>query len=494
MNRVFATIAFLLSLVPAFSQSDSSRIEISVRPNEQKPLVVPMDSLGFAVLDSRSDNLLDPANILKVVGYDTDMKEQWRQSISYNKRLSLTQYEYHESNLYLIYNNQSREEVEFYIIQSTSGEVAKYIFSYLDNLVIDDFSVINKKVYILGTLKRLPVLLEFDLSTKKVAPFSMAISAKNVKVLEVLRNGNTQITATISMEVNKEKQILAKTFDVNTKQSTEFVVKPAKEYGLLTGKLTALNAMDKLVVGTYGYRNRATSQGMYVAAYVGNREVIKKYHRFTDMSNFFDFLSDKEQTRLNEKAKKKSAKGKDLKLKYRLLVHEVLVYDDQYVMVGEAYYPTYRTESYRRRGARGYFYDTRTVFDGYKFTHAVVAAIDKRGDLTWNHSFKINDTKSFQLKERVRMLVDQDVLTLIYNIEGEIYQLQIKNGELIEKSSSVKLGKKYDNDQVRNSDLGQTEYWYDNHFLTWGYQRIKNNRGEGNMNKRNVFYINRLSY
>lgn len=476
------------------AQSDTTRIEILLRPNEIRPIVIPMDSMGLAILDVRQENLLDPSNVIKVIGYDAIMQRKWEKSISHNRRLSLRLHEFQQGKLFLIFGSQSREEVEFYVINPISGNVEKHNFNYLDNLLIEDFTVIENNIYILGTLKRLPVLLEFDLTTNKVEPFPMAINAKSVVVLDVFKSGFSQVTATVSMQVNKRKQILAKTFDTTTKQSEEFVVRPSEEYDLFNGKMTVLTENDKLVIGIYGYRNRTGSQGLYVGGYVGSREVIKKYHRFTDMNNFFAFLSDREQKRMKEKVSKKAQKGRDLKLRYRLLLHEAIIFNDQYIMVGEAYYPTYRTKRYKRYRPRGYYYDTRRVFDGYKFTHAVVAAIDKRGDLAWDHSFKINDTKTFQLKERVKILTSTKKLTLIYNLKGNIHQLQIENGKILHDEKSVELETKFHSDQVKNSDLGQAEYWYDSYFLAWGYQKIKNSEGESSTNQRNIFYINKLSY
>ena len=475
-----------------FAQRDSTRVEISIEPNEARLLVSPMDSLGFAVIDKRQFNSFDPSHSLKIIGYNMDMQQCWKKTIDYNKHLSLRLYEFQEGKLYLIFGSQTKEEVAFYIIDPINGEAQRHGFFYLDNLLIEHFTVAEEKVYVLGTLKQLPVLLEFDLATKKVVPFSMAINARNVKLLGVF-SGFSQVSAMVSIVSNRRKQILVKTFDIKTRNKAQFVVGSPKAYDLLNGKLAILNATDKLVVGTYGYRNKSESQGMYVGGYVGEQEVVKKYHKFVDMNNFFNFLSEKEQQQIKEKISKKAEKGKDLKIKYRLLVHQAIVYNNQYVIVGEAYYPTYRKKWDRRSRARGY-YDTRLVFDGYKFTHAIVVAIDKRGDLVWNHSFKINDTQTFQLEERVKTLRQQNRLTLIYTIEGNIYQMHIENGKVLEQTKSIALGTMYANDLIRDSDLGQVEYWYDNYFLAWGSQKIKNKQEEHEGSKRSVFYINKLSY
>ena len=115
---------------------------------------------------------------------------------------------------------------------------------------------------------------------------------------------------------------------------------------------------------------------------------------FVSLDNFFAFLTEKEQKKIAQKVERKEEKGKTHKVKYRLLIHDVISRQGQYVMVGEAYYPVYRTERvndiYGRRG----FYTNRVVFDGYQYTHAVVAVFDKSGQLIWDNSFKIDDTKT----------------------------------------------------------------------------------------------------
>ncbi len=59
-------------------------------------------------------------------------------------------------------------------------------------------------------------------------------------------------------------------------------------------------------------------------------------------------------------------------------------------------------------------------------------------------------------------------------------------------SQSVVLESKYRGDKVME-DLGSRMiHWYDNYFICYGYQKIKNNRISGG--KRTTFYFNKLAF
>ena len=135
------------------------------------------------------------------------------------------------------------------------------------------------------------------------------------------------------------------------------------------------------------------------------------------------------KAKTKEKIDKKKSLGKELKSRYSLLVHDLKVRNDQYVMVGEAYYPTYRSVSMRDHYYRRYMEDTRAVFDGYLYTHAIVAAFDQDGQLLWDHSVRVDRKKHFRLRERVNSKVDDDFIYLLYPDQGTINHIQIANEE-----------------------------------------------------------------
>ena len=196
---------------------------------------------------------------------------------------------------------------------------------------------------------------------------------------------------------------------------------------------------------------------------------------------------------MESKIEKKKSKGKDLRIQYRLLVHDVIKQDDLYVMIGEAYYSQYVSKSYSDFFTSYSREPGDFDFDGYQFTHAVIAGFDNQGALIWDNTFNIHDYKSYNLKKRVKVNTNkqnQDIV-LLYTLEGMIHKLVINKGQIIRQNDQFKLAAP--SDLVKQSDLGEAEYWYDNYFIAWGYQKLKRSQ-EAGQRKRNIFYVNKMIF
>jgi hypothetical protein len=48
-------------------------------------------------------------------------------------------------------------------------------------------------------------------------------------------------------------------------------------------------------------------------------------------------------------------------------------------------------------------------------------------------------------------------------------------------------------DKTRWTGVTKTEYWYENYFLTYGWQKIKNTDEKGSK-KRKVFFVSKLQF
>ncbi len=76
-----------------------------------------------------------------------------------------------------------------------------------------------------------------------------------------------------------------------------------------------------------------------------------------------------------------SKAGKEYSLKYLMASHHVMTDGTDYFYLGEAFYPTYTTT---RVGNM-----VTTVFNGYAYTHAVLAKFNEQGELIWDNCFKM---------------------------------------------------------------------------------------------------------
>ena len=186
-------------------------------------------------------------------------------------------------------------------------------------------------------------------------------------------------------------------------------------------------------------------------------------------------------------------KGKEISFDYKLLVHDIIKRDSSYIMIAEAYYPEYHTvtytsvDSYGRPETVSY-----TVFDGYRYTDALIACFDKQGELLCDNSFEIWNILTFNLHERVKVLIDGDDIMLAYSNEGEIASKIIRGNEVIEGKQYTKIESKYSSDKLISDYNSDMEYWYGNYFISYGYQKIKNKQQD--KSKRTVFYFNKIAF
>jgi hypothetical protein len=208
------------------------------------------------------------------------------------------------------------------------------------------------------------------------------------------------------------------------------------------------------------------------------------------------------EKRIKNRIERKKIKGKKIKFNYRFLVHELIPYKDQFVMLGEAFYPRYASvdrSSYRflspfSWASPGMMYEGR-VFDGYYYTHAIVMGFDEDGKLVWDNSFEINDVKTFTLEQFVKLDILSDRLALMYLFDNRIRTKIIQDHLVIEGKTIDPIRTFRENDIVKDDRSGgnKLEYWYENYLYAYGIQDIVTSSTAGQA-KRRVFFINKVHY
>ncbi len=129
-------------------------------------------------------------------------------------------------------------------------------------------------------------------------------------------------------------------------------------------------------------------------------------------------------------------------------------------------------------------------FDGFRYTHAVVAGFDQKGNMLWDNSFSFENVKSMDLKEKVRINVQNDDITLVYSNKGKLASKIVKGTQVVEGTKLIEIDTQRDGDKVRDTETDDIEYWHQNYYLAWGYQKIAN-RTDGS---RRVFYLNKIAF
>ena len=174
--------------------------------------------------------------------------------------------------------------------------------------------------------------------------------------------------------------------------------------------------------------------------------------------------------------------------------HPITKISDNYLMIAEAYYPTYRQEA-RTTTSNGKTTTTYvTVFDGYQYTHASVAMFDNEGKKMWDRAIKMYPSyKPFVVKRFISESVVNDEINLLFSSSNSIFsvaynmkgdKIKDKKAELIVDEENTKVKQSYSN----------IEFWYDINFIAHGYQTIKDKEESFGNKKRRVYFINKITY
>ena len=210
-------------------------------------------------------------------------------------------------------------------------------------------------------------------------------------------------------------------------------------------------------------------------------------------------MEEKRETRIKERIARRKEAGKVNRQAYRFLIHQIIPYKDQFVVLGESFYPRYiyaNPYGYYGVGVAGSVVRGDRIFDGYRYTHAVIAGFDKNGSLVWDNTFEINDIKTFILEQFVRLDPEADKINLVYMFENNLYTKVISENKVLDGKKEVKVAAKNESDQIKAKTTIKSalEYWYGNNFIASGIQEVSSPRIGAEGGDRKVLFINKVRY
>jgi hypothetical protein len=297
----------------------------------------------------------------------------------------------------------------------------------------------------------------------------------------------------------RQQTIWLKSYDQEGNLLMNYPMVPGENTHLLFGRSIKTNNNNQIIAGVFGTRNREFSRGMFIASIAPSGLQDLRYYHFGDLKNFFKYMKAKRELRVRNRIERKKIKGKRARFNYRFLVHELIPHNDQFILLGEAFYPKYRnvehaysSNFFSPRSYGGVIQNGR-IFEGYVYTHAVVMGFDKEGNLLWDNSFEINDVKTFTLEQFVKLQVHGDKIALLYLYQNQIRTKIIKDEQVLEGKISDPIRTLRENDLVKkeNTGSGKLEYWYNDYLYASDIQEIITVGGR--LPKRRVFYINKLT-
>ncbi|TDB67053.1 hypothetical protein [Arundinibacter roseus] len=527
-NKVIRRAFILLMMLPYFCTTTfaqkPTRVELALPANSETYQAVPMGNKGVLLISQTSRSSYN------VQRFDTNLERVWSIDGTIEAGLDYVTSTYDGRSVFLLFSRYRSSTYQIVKVNIGPGFVETFTINTLDRFQITDFKTLGYSMFMAGTVREEPILIHTNLSTLQTKVLPSAIKGSNA--IQSIEIDTTHQLVNVSFAVKRGKQIriVAHSYDESGQLFSQIMVEPEDDYTLLNGRLQVLNETTKLMIGTYGYRNmqsstNTASQGLFITKIVDDEVVFTRYHSFTDFANFFTFMNDRQQEKMERRIKKKKETGGDLKLNYRLLVHDIIQKDNQFILVSEAFYPEYRTNNSNLMGVNSFYgnpflfgspfigglynpwlwnplYGSRggfnnQIFDGFVYTHAIVVGFDQEGQLIWDNSINFENVKSMELKEKVNVqLSEQGRTQLVYSHEGAIRTKIIKENSVVDVDRKVDLPTGFQGDKVRKTSTDDVEYWYNNYYLAWGTQKIVNaaTGDDQSRGRRNVFYLNKITF
>ncbi|MEQ9468493.1 MAG: hypothetical protein RLN88_13855 [Ekhidna sp.] len=511
MKKILIILLFMPLVVFSQKKKDRDTSAVIIQPNRiefekyreaSDFYVVPGGEDGILVVEDTEESVKGGGYHWKLQMVDTSLQVVWSQNVVVPVDGSLLGYEYFEGKFYLLFS-KSRYRIEdliVYQLNSSNTDYIKYEITTVFPIEITHFESVGETLLIAGYANFRPVLITFNINERKPRVVPGFYDNKN-DILDLVVDDESKFFTVILSERmrNKKFTVRVKTFSDNGDIIQDNLINPGERRSILDAASTTFAGGLQYLAGTHSKKSLQYSQGFYLSKFINGQQQFNKYYPFADLNNFFGHLKPKREERIMSRIERKREKGKTKKFSYRLLVHEILERDGEYIMIAEAYYPRYNhsnNSGYGGFGTNTGFGRSNPFFLGYKYTHAVVLAFDPNCNILWDQTFKIEDIQSYSLEKNVVVSASGDKVVLMYLKENEIRSKVVEGNEIIEGKTFNPIKLSFEADEVKSKDpeIEGLKRWYDDTLFAYGEQSIKNENGVAGKTTRKVFYINKIQY
>lgn len=251
-----------------------------------------------------------------------------------------------------------------------------------------------------------------------------------------------------------------------------------------SGKVSAKNFADNfdkesVGIGWISFSSGATKSKIYL---------------FKDIPDIDKALTPGSRLRVKQRqASLNDTTNKRVEIAFQFLKPNLLRHNDTSFMTLEAFIPVYHTETRMGFGYYGSVPTTYTVFDGYEYYSQIVFAFNEEGLMLWhnytNYDIPLDEALYRHTSEAV---CNGEVILLSPSHNTLIYSVMDINGKKLLDNETATLPLMRQNDILNSEYNSNIRLWYDNNFLVFGRQIVKNRM----MRKadRFVFFLQKTQY
>jgi hypothetical protein len=257
--------------------------------------------------------------------------------------------------------------------------------------------------------------------------------------------------------INDRQKLLMGTYG---KIKTKFIIKYAGfSIGYVNGKPYAHIHLPSAFI------DYQATEGIYFSKLSGKKQDYTSLFILNDLKGYMKFKYTKKNSKKPVKIPKVTTTDR------KFLLHNIIEDENQYIMVGETYFPTYAVKWYC--DASGKNCEPYIVFDGWQYEACEVMGISKDGKkVLWDDAFKLGYYKTWvPTTELVTVLPYGDDLYFTYFDGAQIIRRKLDGDHLVQEGvDNEKLkGKKKDKDLTTGYSFPNVKHWYEDVFVIYGY-------------------------
>jgi hypothetical protein len=449
--------------------------------------------------------------------FDTDLKQVWLKFVPLSDKVEFISSKRKDGNVYFLFKNINRERFEYGFYDIVTYNIKKQTFSRISGSIplkseIAGFDIIGNTACIALNLKKHETDLVFiNLNNGDVEPVHIdegvqgyieslyADIKNNIFYVAIKQNSDRRyITDHLHTYSSKGKKLSEMKIQGTEalKYFREFVFVPQMNknllifgtYDIITGRTLSFKDIEE--------DNEAKSAGMFFLKIKDGKQESLVYHDFMGFDNIMSAIGPDNISTVKMPSDSLQKKhGKQL-VSTTFHLNDPKVFEtshSNYLFSVEAYKPYYRTETRMDYDFYGRPYPyTYNVFSGYKFYDVIIASISQEGKLLWNNDFEIDDILTYSTRRNSVVFGDENYTTIAYVNNGYVVTQTIE-GPIDVDRSKMKIGTDLPQDRISQDENNHIIKWYNDYFLIYGYQKIKN-RTLGNQATRTVFFANKIAY
>jgi hypothetical protein len=508
------TLFFLLLVIVAYGQiNQTERIELPFKYSDENYLVVMAEEQGI-ILFRESSKHVNRKESWEVMVLDTLLEETINLNVEVNYKYTFMGYEYNAGDFYLLFNDKSTAKSKFLLskISLENGSIDTYEIENELKMDVSHLIINSQSIVLGGYINYRATFVVFDYINDKVKVVPGFFSSKS-EVLDFNYDEHHQSYNVLMGQRNaiNHNEIALKSFGHDGQILVDVKYELNQNWRALNGRMI-IGSNDKIIVsGSFADNNSYFSQGYYFGSLAPGDHMKMEYIGFAELDHFFDYMNPKRAMKMKKRVLDAKIKNKSFDYKSQVYVHELKQQSDQYLITSELYKPEFKESSsplgYNSAADKGYRdktaqkYVTRssklTKTEGashISYYESVILGVDLDGKLLWDRSMSLIDAETLSLEQVAKINnVGNEVISLYkkdHNISYHTFDLT--SGMEVDSTLAIDTFEEFDEVKMGSERQGKVEYWYDNKFVIWGYQKINNPRLAAKDERRNIFFINKL--